>query len=147
MTMSEDYWNEKASCQEYKIWAGYAFETLCYKHMQIIRKKLNIPTTAVAYTWQYQPRSASDHGAQIDLFFDRDDGVITLVEIKNTAMPFVINKNYAKILQNKIAALKKATKTKKQIFIVMISANGVKENMYSEELISSVMVLDDFFSD
>jgi len=79
-------------------------------------------------------------------FFDRDDGIITLCEFKNTAKPFVIDKNYAKRLLNKVAALEKAMKTPKQIFIVFVSANGVKKNMYSEELVTKVLTLEDLFS-
>jgi len=145
ISLSESYWDEKASSQEYKVWVGYAFEGICYKHIKNIRRKLKIPATAIAYSWQYQPNGKGDHGAQIDLFFDRDDGVITLCEIKYSAKPFVIDKKYVKILQNKVLALKKSLKTNKQIFVTFISANGVKENMYSEELVTGVVTLDDLF--
>jgi len=37
--IAEDYWEGKGGTQEYKVWAGYAFEALCYKHIHIIRKK------------------------------------------------------------------------------------------------------------
>ena len=38
---------------------------------------------------------------------------------------------------------KKITRTRKQIFIALISANGIKINRYSEELISKTVTLDD----
>ena len=39
------------------------------------------------------------------------------------------------------------TRTKKQIFTVIIAANGIKENKYSKELISGVVTLDDLFKE
>lgn len=37
------------------------------------------------------------------------------------------------------------TKTTKQIFMTMICANGLKDNLYADELISGVVTLDDLF--
>jgi len=73
---------------------------------------------SIVGTWRYTPRKASSEaGAQIDLLFDRDDSVITLVEIKYTDNPFIITKEYAQKLKNKIDVFKKVTRTKKQIFL------------------------------
>ena len=36
-------------------------------------------------------------------------------------------------------------KLNKQIFIVLISANGLKKNKYSEEIVGGVVTLDDLF--
>lgn len=127
-------------------WAGYAFESICYKHISQIRRALHISPTAIANGWRYVPTAKSNEkGAQIDLLFDRDDDSITICEIKYTNEPFVINKNYAEILKNKISIFKEMTRTKKQIFIAMISANGIKDTMYSEEMIQGIVTLDDLF--
>lgn len=89
---------------------------------------------------------SKEQGAQIALLFDRDDDSITICEIKYTNQPFVVDKQYAKDLTNKVEVFKKKTRTAKQIFIAMISANGVKPTMYSEELISGYVTLDNIFS-
>ncbi len=86
-----------------------------------------------------------DQGAQIDLLFDRDDGVITLCEIKYTDSPFEINKNYADQLRRKVEVFKEKTRTKKHIFFVMISANGLKKTIYSEDMIQGFAILEDLF--
>jgi hypothetical protein len=96
-------------------------------------------------SWRYKPKDAHENGAQIDLVFDRSDDAITLCEIKYTDHPFIIDKSYAAILQNKVKVFKSQTKTKKQLFIAMLSANGIIKNMYSEELLSGVITLEDLF--
>ena len=47
-------------------------------------------------------KGSTEVGAQIDLLFDREDKTITVCEIKYSAQPFIIDKQYAKELLNKI---------------------------------------------
>lgn len=138
------YWEGRSKLPAWKSWSGYAFEAVCYKHIENIRVALHIPVTANFGTWRYVPvRGRDESGAQIDLLFDRDDGVVTICEIKYSDSLFEINKQYAKNLSNKVEAFKKQSKTDKQIFIAMIAANGLKRTMYSDELISTQATLAD----
>lgn len=127
---------------------GYAFESICYKHISQIRRQLSISATAIANSWRYAPKTDSDEsGAQIDLLFDRKDDAITLCEIKYSNKPFVITKQYAKNLLNKKDVFIKQTRTKKQIFVTLVASNGVKNNLYAEDLVTGVVTLDDLFKD
>ncbi len=140
-----DYWIQESTSPKYYAWSGYAFEAVCSKHVLQIFRALGITHTHSMGSWRYKPKESSENGAQIDLVFDRNDDAITLCEIKYTEKPFTIDKRYATILKNKIVVFKKQTRTKKQIFFAMISANGITQNMYSEEMISGVVTLDDLF--
>ena len=141
-----DYWQSQTSSPQWMSWAGYAFEAVCYKHVSTIRKALDIAVGADVGTWRYSPwLKSEDKGAQIDLLFDRKDNSVTICEIKYSKEPFVIDKQYAAKLINKVDVYKKHTGTQKQAFIAMISANGLKPTMYSEELISNIVTLDDLF--
>lgn len=140
------YWLSKTQSSSWESWSGYAFEAICYKHLNTIRQALAIPPGAESGSWRYTPRKRdSQDGAQIDLLFDRNDGVITMCEIKHTSSPFVIDKTVAKNLIKKIAVFKEQTKTSKQIFISMIAAKGIKPNLYSDDLINSVVKFEDLF--
>ncbi len=144
LSRSKGYWEAISQTSSWKSWAGYSFEALCYKHLDRIRETLDVPVTAEIGNWQYIPtNNTREDGAQIDLLFDCKDNSIIICEIKFTEKPFVIDKQYAKNLQNKLAVFKKVTGTKKQLFISMVSANGIKPTMYSEELIKGVVTLAD----
>lgn len=144
--LSIGYWEKHQGSATWHSWSGLAFESLCYKHLSQIRKALELSPTAIPNTWRYAPlKGSQENGAQIDLLFDRQDDSITICEIKYTEQPFSIDKEYAKKLQQKIDVFKKITKTTKQIFLAMISANGLKKTMYSEELVDGVVTLDDLF--
>ena len=122
------------------------YRAICYKHLAQISEALNLSPTAIPNTWRYAPTKGSiEEGAQIDLLFDRDDGAITLCEIKYTISPFIIDKEYAKKLQRKVEVFSTRTKTDKQLFIAFIASSGLKPTMYSEELVSNVVTLDHLF--
>ncbi len=140
------YWDKMMKSPSWASWAGYSFEAICYKHLHQISQAIDLSPTAIPVTWRYMPRKESkDRGAQIDLLFNRDDHAITICEIKYTNSPFVIDKEYAEILNKRIQIFKEKTKTNKQIFLGIISANGLKKNIYSEEMVDKVATLDDLF--
>ncbi|MDF1797284.1 MAG: ATP-binding protein [Coxiellaceae bacterium] len=147
-SLDSGYWGSEQATPAWISWSGYAFESVCYKHVTQIRKKLQLRPNAVASTWRYQSKPNTDEkGAQIDLLFDRSDKSITLCEIKYSDKPFVINKDYAKNIASKRDVFVKRTKTQKQVFIALIASSGLKGNLYSDDIIDGTVVLDDLFKD
>jgi AAA+ ATPase superfamily predicted ATPase len=146
------YWQKIVKKPERTVWSGYAFENICFKHIDQIIHSLGIEDLIHSSgSWRYIPRKKStEDGAQVDILFDRDDNAITLCEIKYSDKPFVIDKSYAKSLLQKIEVFEnhfptKKFPTKKQIFLSFITTYGLKKNMYSEDLVQSEVVLDNLF--
>jgi len=148
IALERGYWKTLRQTPRWFSWSGYAFEAICYKHLNQIRRALGLALTAIPNTWRYAPKKGSkEQGAQIDLLFDRDDDSITVCEIKYNDKPFVITKEYSKKIKQKVETFKKITKTNKQIFIALITLNGIKQNRYSKELIDNSVILDDLFKE
>lgn len=141
------YWQNMTKTPAVSSWLGLAFETLCLKHIGQIRRTLGIERIACKIgSWQYKPKKGSDEdGVQIDLLFDREDGVITLCEIKYSEQPFAIDKAYAKKLMSKSDVFERRMKTTKQLFIAFITASGLKPSIWSEELVQQQVTIKDFF--
>lgn len=142
----QNYWYQQTQKPLYQVWSGYAFEAICYKHINQIIKALHITSAENISSWRLTTRKKEVSGAQIDLLIDRGDDAITLCEIKYTHKPFVITKQYADILNKKLSVFKENTKIKKQLFLALISAHGIQKNKYSDELISEVITQDALFS-
>lgn len=141
-----DYWLNQSQRPSYYSWLGYAFEAVCMKHVDQIIHALNIKVSGQVGAWRFIPRKKVSEGAQIDLVIDRSDNAITLCEIKYTDQQYAIDKQYAKNLQNKIEVFKEKTGIKKQIFLAMICANGLKSTKHSEKQVDGgVVTLDDLF--
>ena len=84
-------------------------------------------------------------GAQIDLVIDRRDQVINLCEMKFSTKPFTISKAYSEELQNKMSVFEEETKTKKSLYLTMITTYGLKQNGWSMNIVRNDLNMDIFF--
>lgn len=146
------HWQKILKTPEQAVWSGYAFESVCFKHINQIAQALDLEKTAyISGCWRYvPPKKSQDNGAQIDLLFDRDD-TITLCEVKYSDHPFVIEKSYAKTLNQKIEVIEKnypskKNPTRKQLFLAVIATFGLKKNMYFDDLVHNEVTLEDLFN-
>ncbi len=145
---NKGFWLSLSQRPAWKSWAGIAFESIYYKHIDQIRVALKLDPGSIAGTWRYRPRSKTDEGgAQIDLLFDRPDGTITICEIKCSDKPFAIDKAYAQALLKKMDIFRKQIRTQKQLFLSMVTTFGLQPTMYSEEIVANQVTLDDLFKE
>ena len=122
-------WLKAIDNPKHRAWSGYAFEQVCLAHVDQIKMALGISgiETEVS-SWK---SIKAENGAQIDLLINRRDGVINLCEMKFSISPFIIDKKYDTELRNKVGVFKAETRTKKSVFITMLSAFGLQTNAYS----------------
>lgn len=143
--IDEHYWEILSQKPAWNAWSGLAFEAICYKHIQQIRKSLSIPSGSEVTTWRYVPTEDNEKGVQIDLIFERPDNIVNLCEIKYTKEPFLIDKQYAAHLRYREQIYIQKTQTKKQIFHSFITSVGIKNNIYSKDMVESVLTLSELF--
>ncbi|OMP74677.1 ATP-binding protein [[Flexibacter] sp. ATCC 35208] len=138
-------WLRLSESTSWKSWSGLAFESICLKHAQQIKKEIGI---ADVYTevspWRYSSKK-KEQGAQIDLLFDRKDNCINLCEIKFTLSEFIIDKNYAAVLKQKEAVFRERTQTRKTLFITLITTFGAKKNDNYINLIQKEITMEALF--
>ncbi|HHH11911.1 MAG TPA: hypothetical protein ENK23_07560 [Sorangium sp.] len=141
------YWLAKAQGPGYHAWAGNTFEGICLRHAGKLRTALGIEHVPSQMSgWRYRsPKGAAGRGAQVDFLFDRDDGIITICEMKYTDKPFTITKKYALELKRKITIFAEQTRTRKDIQLALVTTRGVKSNIWSEGLVDRVITLADLF--
>jgi len=113
-------WKQLFTKKEYESWSGYAFEMLCFKHVESIKRALKCDQiNSKNYSW-------SNNNAQVDLVIDRDDNLINLCEIKFYNSVFSLDASYADSLRNKETQYRKDTGTKKGITTVMLTTWGIQ---------------------
>lgn len=138
-------WLRMSESNFFKSWSGYAFEAICLKHLPQLKKALHIETVYTEESvWRHVPGEGQP-GAQIDLLLDRRDRCINICEIKFATKEFTINIKYAdELMQKRIVFIDK-TKTKKAIFLTMITTYGVAKNSYYKNLVQSEVRMDALF--
>jgi uncharacterized protein len=140
-----EIWSKFQSQQSYISWSGYAFENLCLKHTANIKKALGIAGIFSSSAAYHHKGKDGMSGCQIDLLIDRDDKAINLCEIKWSKQAYIVSKDYATALNNKIALFKHYSKTSKQVFLTMITSSTLMPNQHSEGIVDRALSLDDLF--
>ena len=79
------------------------------------------------------------------MLIDRGDGTINLCEMKFYNSTIELTSDMAGSLRNKREMLKRATKTKKHIFITMITTHGITPNKHSIGLVDNSITMEDLF--
>lgn len=143
---SQSDFTQLSDLPKWKIWSGYAFENICLTHVNQIRKALGIAGIASSVASFIAGPTDELPGTQIDLLIDRSDQSINICEIKFSASEYVVSKKDVDNLLNKKKVFRYHAKTKKHLFITLITTVGVMENSHKTNYIDQVVTTDDLFS-
>ena len=162
--------------QEFSVWQGGVFEGICLTHkrqllealgLRILRVKMapwcarrsqperETTTTSSNGKLKNRPRrslkskelkNSAERGSEIDLVIDRDDGAVSLCEMKYYSDVFEISEAYANKLDEKKRIFAEVTKTKKSINTVIVAPNGVKDTAHKRRCVQNVVTIDDLFA-
>ena len=137
---NEDFFSQNISNYKMNIWSGFAFENVCFNHIEQIKFALGISGVS---TESYAYCSKED-GIQIDMLLSRKDNVINLCEMKFYSDLFKVDKeDYLKINRRKNVIAEKVSK-KTNIRNTLITTYGLFKNEYSN-VFTNVITLDDLF--
>lgn len=138
-------WESLSQTQTWITWSGYAFENICFHHIDNIKAAIGIAgVNSSQYSFLSKPTDDME-GTQIDLLIDRQDNVISLCEVKFYNDEWVMSKEDADNLRRKKSIFRHVTGTKKQIFIVLITTFGLIKNKNSIGLVDNVLDMDALF--
>lgn len=121
-------WLQLSQRQTYKVWAGYAFESVCFKHIPELKSALGV---SGVYTSVYSYiKRAGKHGpgVQVDLLLERADGVINLCEMKFHPSTYTLTKNSLQELEQRLQRFVEYTKTNLQVIPTIVAGGDLKEN-------------------
>jgi hypothetical protein len=144
---SSGIWQQLAASQPYKVWTGYAFESICMRHIDQIKRALGIGSVSTDISSIYVPASDQMNGFQIDLLIDRRDDCINLCEIKFHSGPFTITKEmYHRLIQKRQRFIEYAG-IRKQVIYTFITNHGVVQNEYALEIVDAEITLGDILKE
>jgi hypothetical protein len=143
-----DYWMKKSRSPSYRAAAGYAFEGACLKHAARIADALGLAGVAAEVSWwRWLPgRGSNEAGAQVDLLFDREDGVITLCELKYSTEPFKLTKAHAHALAHKASVFAARTRTRKDVQIALVTPEAPAPSLWLEDVVDQIVTADALFA-
>jgi uncharacterized protein len=122
------YWLKKFSTPQARAWAGYAFESLCMKHIEGIKKELGISGIYTTEASFLKRKDRNQPGCQIDMLIDRADNAVNICEMKFYDGVYIMTEEDVKSLQQKRNVFRETTGTRKQLFITLITTQGLYDN-------------------
>lgn len=125
------------------IWRGFAFENVCFNHVEQIKRSLGI-SGVITEASAWSKKEDDTDGTQIDLLISRNDNVINMCEIKYYSGEFKVNRDYYLKLLKRQTILAENVSPKVAIHSTLITTFGLMQNEYSGAF-SNVLVLDDLF--
>jgi AAA+ ATPase superfamily predicted ATPase len=138
-------WHLQQQSQRYAVWAGYAFENLCMRHVPQIKQALGLAAVSTIESGWFG-LSKEEGKAQIDIVIDRADRCINLCEIKYWSTQLSLDKTFSDQLERKRRIFKAATNTKKSVFTTLITPFGVNASGHYHYAIDQQINLDDLFT-
>lgn len=129
-------WGNMLDTPTQNIWRGYAFEQVCLLHLPQIKKALGINgIQSDVCSWRSKN---GERGGQIDMIIDRRDQTINLCEMKYSASQYEITKAYDEKMIQRREIFRQETKTRKALYLTMITTHGILPNKYSDDIQSEV---------
>lgn len=142
---NEKYWQQNVSANVLNIWRGFAFENVCFNHIEQIKHALGI-SGVISDNSAWSKRAEQTEGTQIDLLISRKDNVLNMCEIKFYSDEFKVDKDYYKVILGRQTILEENVSKKVAIRSTLITTFGLKNNEYSGAF-TNVITLDDLFRD
>jgi AAA+ ATPase superfamily predicted ATPase len=142
--VDDHYWQLQQQSQRFAVWAGYAFENLCLRHVRQIKQALGLAAVKTVEGGWYG--SSSEGKAEIDLMIDRADRCINLCEMKYWAGQFHVDKKLVEQLERKRMIFKATTQIKKTLFTTLITPYGANDASQYQYAIDQQITLEDLFT-
>jgi uncharacterized protein len=139
-------WTQITENPVFKIWSGYAFENLCFKHTEQIKKAMGIQGVITNEYSYVLKGNAEQQGIQIDMIIDRADNCVNILEIKFYNTEYEVSESYARQLLHKATIFQERTRLKKNVFITMLTVFGVKKNEHYLMAVTNQLLIDDLFT-
>jgi uncharacterized protein len=134
-----------SSSPKYKTWAGFAFESLCIKHIHAIKQALGIGGIFSTESSFYTKGNTVEMGFQIDMLIDRSDNAINVCEMKFYTSEYELTKKEAERLRLRRELFRSKSRTKKYLINTLITTFGLKTNEHSASSVDKVLELEALF--
>ena len=138
-------WTNIEKSPQVKTWKGYAFENVCWNHIDQIKAALGISGVVTTESLWSKRGSEDTDGTQIDLIIVRNDNVVNMCEIKFDSNEFDVDKEYHLVLDRRKRLLQEMIPKRATVHSTLITTFGIKRSGYFSDFIS-VISMDDLFA-
>lgn len=138
------FWMHNTNSSRVNSWRGFAFEEVCFNHVNKIKQALNILGVSSTHSGWALRGDEDIEGTQIDLLINRKDNVVNMCEMKFYSEPFSVKKAYYAKLVHRQNVLAERLPRKSTVQPVLVTTEDLVYNEYGG-IFQSTVTLDDLF--
>lgn len=140
----KEHWIKIKTDNDFSKWAGLAFENICFKYIEEIKRELGISSVKTTCS-SLRVNEKNEKGSQIDIIIQRGDKYVNLCECKFYSVPWNIKESDKINLENKTKKFTEITKIEKNIIPILISVYGAKDNANFRSCFKKSILAEDIF--
>jgi AAA+ ATPase superfamily predicted ATPase len=142
--LNHSFWQVSSSLSSITSWRGFAFENVCFNHIDQIKNALGVRmVSSKQSSWNY--RDDNSTGTQVDLIIERNDNVVNMCEIKFNGTEHSVDKEEDLKIRYRQSVLTEKISKKSVVHNTLITTFGLKYGTYSS-VYDNVVIMDDLFN-
>jgi len=142
--MDAHFWMHNTATPRISAWRGFAFEEVCFSHVDQIKTALGIQGIQSSQSAWAAKGDEEDDGAQLDMLIVRNDNIVNLCEMKFYGDTFSVDKAYYKKMVVRQNLLATHLPKRAAIHNTLVTTEGLKYNEYSG-IFQNAVTLDALF--
>ncbi len=144
-TKDPEFWEHSLTAQNVVTWRGFAFENVCFNHVNCIKKALGISGVLTSHS-AWSKREDDEEGSQIDLIIIRNDHVVNMCEMKYYSKPYRVDKDDNEKIIKREELLSTMIAPSDVVHNTLITTYEPVKNEYSG-IFSKIITLPDLFTE
>lgn len=140
--LDRTFWQDNLLSQTVSAWRGFAFEQVCFDHINEIKNSLKIGGLSTKISGLCYAADNDKPGGQIDMIIVRADNIVDMCEMKFYGNDYVVTQNDVKKMKDRETFLANNISKRHAIHHVLITTFGVKKNEYSDYYRSVITISD-----
>ncbi|MCR4661949.1 MAG: ATP-binding protein [Clostridia bacterium] len=130
-SLDNTFWQDNILSQSVISWRGFAFENVCFYHIEEIKDCLKIGGLTTKTSGFCYEANENATGGQVDLLIIRNDNIVDMCELKFYGNRYTVSSSDIEKIKNREVKVVGSLSPKYAVHHILITTYGVTKNEYS----------------
>lgn len=130
-SLDKTFWQDNILSQNVISWRGFAFENVCFYHIEEIKDCLKIGGLTTKISRFVYIADEKGKGGQVDLLIIRNDNIVDICELKFYGNTYTVSSSDVEKIKNREIKVLEHLSQKYAIHHILITTYGANKNAYS----------------
>ncbi|MBR6411175.1 MAG: ATP-binding protein [Clostridia bacterium] len=141
-SLDRTFWQDNVLSQSVISWRGFAFENVCFYHIEEIKDCLRIGGLSTRTSGFSYGADENGKGGQVDLLIIRNDNIVDMCELKFYSKTYTVTSHDVEMIKNREVKVLENLSKKFAIHHILITTFGASKNAYSSYFQKTITIQD-----